>query len=93
MRIASTRLVTSTTTAMLASFPTGEDRRARSTTTLGTLGRVVTSTTTTTALSTVIPTASPDIGNDYVECHIGEEGYVFSDVWVFTEDSYGNKNS
>ena len=36
---------------------------------------------------------SPDIGNDYVECHIGEEGYVFSDVWVFTEDSYGNKNS
>lgn len=34
---------------------------------------------------------SPDIGNDYVECHIGEEGYVFSDVWVFTEDSYGNK--
>ena len=40
-----------------------------------------------------VPTASPDIGNDYVECHIGEEGYVFSDVWVFTEDSYGNKNS
>ena len=36
-----------------------------------------------------VPTASPDIGNDYVECHIGEEGYVFSDVWVFTEDSYG----
>lgn len=36
---------------------------------------------------------SPDIGNDYVECHIGEKGYVFSDVWVFTEDSYGNKNS
>lgn len=36
---------------------------------------------------------SPDIGNDYVECYIGEEGYVFSDVWVFTEDSYGNKNS
>ena len=36
---------------------------------------------------------SPDIGNDYVECHIGEEGYVFSDVWVFIEDSYGNKNS
>lgn len=34
---------------------------------------------------------SPDIGNDYVEWHIGEEGYVFSDVWVFTEDSYGDK--
>ena len=40
-----------------------------------------------------VPTASPDIGNDYVECHIGEEGYVFSDVWVFTEDSYGNKKT
>ena len=50
----------------------------------------VTSTTATITVFT-IPTASPDIGNDYVECHIGEEGYVISDVWVFTEDSYGNK--
>ena len=45
---------------------------------------------TSTIISRVPTEHSPDIGNDYVECHIGEEGYVFSDVWVFTEDSYGH---